>query len=138
MALLDHSALWMPGDAASPAPEVLRQHETDLHVDLQHFAGAHVFQAGFAASITEKAVHALEYVAQLLDTTIPFVFTGGTAAQLFLDNDAVRLSRDVDVFALGGSEQDWTEVTQRIADRFDGQVYDPIRDERDHDGPRPE
>ncbi len=94
---------------------------------------------GLDPQLVEKAVHALEYVAQLARAGTPLVFTGGTAAQVLLasrgDGDAIRLSKDVDLLSLEGTARDWRDTTASIAARFGGgDVYAVTEDPRTHGG----
>jgi hypothetical protein len=89
---------------------------------------------GINPALAEKAVHAIEYVAQLFDAGIPFVFTGGTAAQLLLTAGITRLSKDVDVIAPDGEPDDWRRVVRDVANRFGGDVYVAEEEHREHGG----
>jgi hypothetical protein len=89
---------------------------------------------GINPALAEKAVHALEYVAQLHQTGIPFIFTGGTAAQLLLASGITRLSKDVDVIAPEGDVDDWRQAVRRVAKRFGDEVYVAEEEQRDHGG----
>ncbi len=89
---------------------------------------------GINPALAEKAVHAIEYVAQLMGAGIPFIFTGGTAAQLLLAAGITRLSKDVDVIAPDGEPDDWRRVVRDIASRFGGDVYVAEEEHREHGG----
>ncbi|MBI4494626.1 MAG: nucleotidyl transferase AbiEii/AbiGii toxin family protein [Chloroflexi bacterium] len=89
---------------------------------------------GISPALVEKAVHAFEYIGQLAQSGIAFVFTGGTAAQLLLAGGSSRLSKDVDVIALSSDSDDWRRVVAAIAGRFGGEVYAATEERREHGG----
>lgn len=88
--------------------------------------------------LVEKAVHALEYVGQLARINAEMIFTGGTATQVLLasrgDDDAIRLSKDVDLLSPSGDAADWRRATGQVADQFARQIYVPSEDARTHGG----
>lgn len=88
--------------------------------------------------LVEKAVHALEYVGQLARVNPEMIFTGGTATQILLasrgDDDAIRLSKDVDLLSPSGDAAEWRRATGEVADHFAGQIYVPSEDARTHGG----
>ena len=116
--------------------EVLARHAADLFGRDDVFGRDHLRSLGRGVNpaLAEKAVQAIEYVAQLVHTGIPFVFTGGTAAQLLLTAGITRLSKDVDVIAPDGEPDDWRGVVREVADRFGGDVYVAEEEHRDHGG----
>ncbi len=72
-----------------------------------------------------KALHALEYLAQLANTDLPFVFKGGTAVQLVLPGGWRRFSVDLDIQTSRGVE-DVERALNKIHRRF-GKEYYPYR-----------
>jgi len=70
----------------------------------------------------EKAIFSLEYVGQLWDEGLDFVFKGGSAIQILLGERWNRLSVDVDI-CTDASEEEFTSVLDRIRLRFGGEVF---------------
>lgn len=115
---------------------LLHRHRAQLFGRDESFAAAtlRALGRGINPSLAEKSVHALEYVAQLRHLATPFVFVGGTAAQLLLAGGISRLSKDVDVLAPEGSVDDWRRAVASVAARFDGEVYQATEEAREHGG----
>lgn len=78
----------------------------------------------------EKAIFALEYVAQLQYEGLDFVFKGGSAVQILLGDQWNRLSVDADICTDLG-EQEISRVIESIKKRFDGDGFSYA--ERDSD-----
>jgi hypothetical protein len=85
--------------------------------------------AGSAVNL-EKAIFALEYVAQLKDAGLDFVFKGGSAVQILLGDRWNRLSIDVDI-CTDASEKTLTTALDAVKKRFDnkGFTYEARREE---------
>jgi len=78
----------------------------------------------------EKAIFALEYVAQLQDEGLDFVFKGGSAVQILLGDQWNRLSIDADI-CTDSSIQEISGVIESIKKRFNGAGFSYA--ERDSD-----
>jgi hypothetical protein len=78
----------------------------------------------------EKAIFALEYVAQLQDMGLDFVFKGGSAVQILLGDQWNRLSVDADI-CTDSSESELSSVVESIKKRFNGAGFSYA--ERDSD-----
>jgi len=91
-----------------------------------------LFSEGLVSSKVnlEKAIFALEYVAQLQETGLDFIFKGGSAVQILLGDRWNRLSVDVDI-CTDASEEELREALEAIKRRFDGEgfTYSARRDE---------
>lgn len=77
--------------------------------------------AGSAVNL-EKAIFALEYVAQLKDVGLDFVFKGGSAVQILLGDKWNRLSIDVDI-CTDASEKTLTMALDAVKKRFDDKGF---------------
>ena len=77
---------------------------------------------GMDPMLLERAVHCMEYVAQLGSTGLRFVLKGGTACQLLLGGDLQRLSIDVDV-ATDATAPLVMGALDDIKARMDGTIY---------------
>jgi hypothetical protein len=100
-----------------------------------NFTHAHVeslFSEGHVSSKAnlEKAIFALEYVAQLQDAGLDYVFKGGSAVQILLGDRWNRLSVDVDI-CTDASEEELRETLEVVKHRFGGRgfTYSARRDE---------
>jgi len=78
----------------------------------------------------EKAIFALEYVAQLQDEGLDFVFKGGSAVQILLGDQWNRLSVDADICTDLG-EQEISRAMESVKKRFSGAGFSYV--ERDSD-----
>jgi hypothetical protein len=67
----------------------------------------------------EKAIFALEYVAQLQAKGLDFVFKGGSAVQILLGGQWNRLSVDADI-CTNASKDEIEQVVDSIKNQFDG------------------
>jgi len=77
---------------------------------------------GIDPLLQERALHCLEYIAQLNAAGFDFVFKGGTACQLLTAEDLQRLSIDVDISADIG-EKELEKIVGDICLKFGGKVY---------------
>lgn len=101
----------------------------------ENFTHTHVeslYSEGLVSSKVnlEKAIFSLEYVAQLQDAGLDFMFKGGSAVQILLGDRWNRLSVDVDI-CTDASEEELREALEAIKRRFDGRgfTYSARRDE---------
>ena len=79
-------------------------------------------RGGINPMLLERAVHCLEYIAQMGSTGLRFVFKGGTACQLLPGGDLQRLSIDVDV-ATDAPAPLVMEALDEIKARMGGTIY---------------
>jgi len=78
-----------------------------------------------SAANLEKSIFALEYVAQIQDAGLDFVFKGGSAVQILLGDRWNRLSVDVDI-CVDASKEKLTETLDTINRRFGGKGFSYI------------
>ena len=71
----------------------------------------------------EKALFALEYVGQLWESGVDFVFKGGSAVQILLGDSWNRLSVDVDICTELSKEQ-LQPYLEKIKIQFDGKCFE--------------
>ena len=64
----------------------------------------------------------MEYVAQLTDAGLEFIFKGGTACQLLLGGELQRLSIDIDL-ATRCTEEEVRDALDRVRERTEGRTY---------------
>lgn len=69
----------------------------------------------------ERAIHVLEYLAQLKEAGLNPVHKGGSAVQLLLPTDLQRLSVDLDIAV--SDRNDLEEAIEKIPDGFSGEFY---------------
>ncbi|MDR2202982.1 MAG: nucleotidyl transferase AbiEii/AbiGii toxin family protein [Nitrososphaerota archaeon] len=70
----------------------------------------------------EKAIYSLEYLGQLKRAGLDFVFKGGSAVQVILQDKWARLSVDVDI-CCNVSEKELQDILSNIYDKFAGQAF---------------
>lgn len=70
----------------------------------------------------EKAIFSLEYVAQVKDHGLDFVFKGGSAVQILLGDEWNRLSVDADICA-NTTKEELLEILGSINMKFGGDYY---------------
>ena len=66
----------------------------------------------------EKAIFALEYLGQLQDVGLDFIFKGGSAVQILLGSKWNRLSVDIDI-CTNASEDELIHQMEKIFNKFD-------------------
>jgi hypothetical protein len=72
--------------------------------------------------VLERSLHCMEYVAQLTDAGLDFVFKGGTACQLLLGGGLQRLSIDIDL-ATRCTGEEVRSALDRVRERVGGRTY---------------
>ncbi len=93
----------------------------------ENFSPSHVeslLSKGLVGSAVnlEKAIFSLEYVAQLKNAGLDFIFKGGSAVQILLGDRWNRLSIDVDV-CTDASKGELIEALGAIGKRFGGRGF---------------
>jgi len=77
---------------------------------------------GIDPLLHERALHCLEYAAQLRSAGLDFVFKGGTASQLLVAEGLQRLSIDIDI-STNNTEKELISVLDCISSKFKNEVY---------------
>ena len=72
--------------------------------------------------ILERTLHCMEYVAQLTDVGLDFIFKGGTACQLLLGGELQRLSIDIDL-ATRCTGKEVRDALDQVQERTGGRTY---------------
>lgn len=70
----------------------------------------------------EKAIFTLEYLGQLKEAGLDFIFKGGTAVQISIGDYWSRLSVDVDI-CTNSTEAELIEILNRIYEKFDQKAF---------------
>jgi len=84
------------------------------------------------ANITnlEKAIFCLEYVGQLQEEGLDFIFKGGSAVQILLGNKWARLSIDVDI-CTDASKEELETILEKIHYKFDKKAFSYTQRDRE-------
>jgi hypothetical protein len=84
------------------------------------------------ANITnlEKAIFCLEYVGQLQEEGLDFIFKGGSAVQILLGNKWTRLSIDVDI-CTDASKEELETILEKIHYKFDKKAFSYTQRDRE-------
>ena len=77
----------------------------------------------------EKAIFCLEYVGQLQEEGLNFIFKGGSAIQTLLGNKWARLSIDVDI-CTDASKEELENILEKIHRKFDKKAFSYTQRER--------
>lgn len=70
----------------------------------------------------EKAIFCLEYIGQLQEEGLDFIFKGGSAVQILLGNSWTRLSVDVDI-CTNASQEEFESVLGKVYEKFDNKAF---------------
>lgn len=84
----------------------------------------------------EKAIFCLEYVAQLQEEGLDFIFKGGSAVQTLLSHRWTRLSIDVDI-CTDSSKEELETILEKIRRKFDEKAFSYSQREREISGSVP-
>ncbi len=70
----------------------------------------------------EKAIFSLEYLGQLHEEGLEFIFKGGSATQILLNNRWTRLSIDIDI-CIDSKEEELQTILEKIYHKFDKEAF---------------
>lgn len=77
----------------------------------------------------EKAIFCLEYLGQLQEEGLDFIFKGGSAVQILLGNSWTRLSVDVDI-CTNASKEEFESILRKVYEKIDREAFLYSRRER--------